>query len=382
MIGTGFADRYLTREEVSRVVEEALGSLAVDGKRVLVIIPDGTRTMPMPLMFDLLEANLAPRVAALDFLVALGTHPAMTDEHLTRHVGRPVINGKIGRSRIFNHHWNDPSTFATLGVIPAAEISELTGGLLTEEVPVRLNRLIYEYDQLLICGPLFPHEVVGFSGGTKYFFPGIAGPEVINLTHWFGALLTVFKTIGAGYTPVRAIIDRAASFIDRPAACFALVVTEEGTSGIYFGTPQVAWQAAAALSAQKHVIYVKKPFQRVLSVMPRLYDDIWTGSKGMYKVEPAVADGGEVVIFAPHITEFSYMHGRMIEEVGFHSLGYFRAHWEKFGSYPGGVLGHLACLRGLGEYDPSNGQGGNARAGDTRHQHLKRAYGACQPGLP
>jgi nickel-dependent lactate racemase len=350
-VGKGFADRYLTAEETREVVRQGLATLPVDGKRVLVIIPDGTRTMPMPLMYDLFAAHLAPRVAALDYLVALGTHPMMSDEHLSKLVGRPVTNGQCGKSHIFNHHWENPDNFVTLGIIRAAEIGELTGGLLAQEVPVRLNKMIRDYDQLIVCGPVFPHEVAGFSGGTKYFFPGIAGSEIINLTHWFGALMTNYKVIGAGYTPIRAIIDRAAAMIDTPAACFALVVTHEGLAGIYFGSPHEAWKSAAALSAQKHIVYVKKPYKRVLSVMPRLYDDIWTAGKGMYKMEPAVADGGEVVIFAPHIDEISYTHGTLIEEIGYHCRDYFLAQWDKFKGYPGGILAHSAHVKGLGKYD-------------------------------
>jgi nickel-dependent lactate racemase len=351
VIGKGLADGYLTREETSAVVQKGLGTLSMEGKRVLVIIPDGTRTMPLPLMYDLFEAYLQPRVAALDYLVALGTHPIMNDEHLGKLVGRRVKNGQCGTSRIFNHHWEDPQCFVTLGVIPAAEIGELTGGLLSQEVPVRLNKLIREYDRLIICGPVFPHEVAGFSGGTKYFFPGIAGSEIINLTHWFGALMTSYKVIGAGYTSIRAIIDRAASMIDTPAACFALVVTHQGLAGIYFGSPHEAWQSAAALSAQKHIIYVRKPFRRVLAVMPTFYDDIWTAGKGMYKTEPAVADGGEVVIFAPHITEISYSHGALIDQVGYHCRDYFLAQWDRFKGYPGGILAHSSHVKGLGAYD-------------------------------
>jgi nickel-dependent lactate racemase len=280
----------------------------------------------------------------------------MNDEQLSELVGRPVRNELAGKSHIFNHHWENPANFVTLGVIPASEIGEITGGLLAQEVPVRLNKLILDYDQLIICGPVFPHEVVGFSGGTKYFFPGIGGPEIINLTHWLGALMTNYKIIGAGYTPVRAIIDRAASLIDRPTACFALVVTHEGLAGLFFGSPQEAWKAASALSAEKHIIYVPKPFRRVLSVMPKLYDDLWTGAKGMYKVEPAVAEGGEVVIFAPHIREVSYTHGKLIDEIGYHCRDYFLAHWDKFKDYPGGVLAHSTHVKGLGQYDQSSGK--------------------------
>ncbi len=353
--GKGFADRYLSREEISTIVQEGLACLAVDGKRVLMIIPDGTRTMPMPLMYDLLETHLGPRVAALDYLVALGTHPIMDDEHLGKLVGRKVTNGQCGKSHIFNHHWEDPRNFLTLGTIPAAEIAELTDGMLEQDVPVQLNKLIHDYDQLIVCGPVFPHEVAGFSGGTKYFFPGIAGPEIINMTHWFGALVTNFKIIGSGYTPIRAVIDRAAEMIDTPAACFALVVTHEGTAGIYFGSPQEAWKSASALSARKHIIYVDKPFKRVLSIMPRLYDDVWTAGKGMYKLEPAIADGGEVVIYAPHITEISYTHGALLEEIGYHCRDYLLGNWEKFKDYPGGILAHSAHVKGLGTYDPVTG---------------------------
>ena len=354
-VGKGFANRYLTGDEVRQIVGEGLHSLAVDGKRVLIIIPDGTRTMPTPLMFGLFEELLTPRVTALDYLVALGTHQPMSDAQLGKLLGRPVTNGQVGKTHIFNHRWDNPATFVTLGVIPASEIGEITGGLMAQDVPVRLNKLILDYDLLLICGPVFPHEVVGFSGGTKYFFPGIAGAEIINFTHWLGAVMTNYQVIGAGYTPVRAVIDRAAALIDRPSACFALVVTHEGLAGLYFGSPQEAWQAASALSAQRHIVYVDKPFRRVLSVMPTMYDDLWTAAKGMYKMEPAVADGGEVVIYAPHLTEVSYTHGRLIDEIGYHCRDYFLAQWEKYKGYPGGVLAHSTHVKGLGRYDPVTG---------------------------
>lgn len=355
VIGKGSTDRYLRDAEVRELVMQSIASLAPEGKRVLIIIPDGTRTMPMPLMFSLFQELLAPSVKALDYLVALGTHQPMTDAQLSRLVGQPVAHGQVGQTRIYNHEWSDPANFAHIGTIPASDILRITDGLMSQDVPVKLNKLIFDYDQLIICGPVFPHEVVGFSGGNKYFFPGIAGPEIINFTHWLGAVMTNYKIIGAGYTPVRAVIDRAAAFIDRPAACFSLVVTHAGLAGLYFGSPHEAWQAASTLSAQKHIVYVDKPFKRVISVMPELYDDLWTGAKGMYKMEPAVADGGEVVIYAPHITEVSYTHGKILDEVGYHCRDYFMKQWDRFKQYPGGVLAHSTHLKGLGTYDAATG---------------------------
>ncbi len=353
--GIGFTDRYLSEAELASVIAEGVEALGLPGRRVLVIIPDGTRTMPLAQMSRLLEEQLAGRVKALDYLVALGTHMLMDDAALSRHFGRPVTGGRLGAGRVFNHRWMDADTFVRLGVIPAEEVRSLTDGLFAQEVPVRLNRLVLEYERILILGPVFPHEVVGFSGGNKYFFPGVAGPEIINFTHWLGAVLTNYRVIGSGYTPVRAVIDSAARMIPTPAGCFALVVTHEGVAGLYYGSPQEAWQSAAALSAHKHIVYVEKPYRRVISVMPRLYDDLWTGAKGMYKMEPVVADGGEVVIFAPHIGEVSYTHGKVLDEIGYHTRDYFLQQWERFKHHPWGVLAHSTHVKGLGTYDAATG---------------------------
>ncbi len=354
-VGQGTADGYLTPEQIERVAREGLAALPVDGRRLLVIIPDGTRTMPMPLMFETLERELGGRVAALDYLVALGTHSPMTDAQLSAHVGRPVVNGRAGARRIFNHRWDDPATFASLGVIPARDIADVTGGRLREDVPVALNRLATEYDHVLVCGPVFPHEVAGFSGGTKYLFPGIAAPEIIHFTHWLGALITSYEAIGTIDTPVRGVIDRAAALLHTPISLVALVVTHDGVAGMFVGDPHDAWRQAATLSSQRHIVWVDEPYDRVLAMMPPMYDDLWTAAKGAYKSEPVVADEGEVIIYAPHVTEVSRVHGRLIDEIGYHCRDYFLGQWDRFRGYPGGILAHSTHVKGLGRYDVPSG---------------------------
>ena len=355
LVGRGVESGFLTVEEVRSIAREALARLPLDGRRVLVLIPDGTRTMPMPLLFGVLDEALGRRAAALDFLVALGTHPPMSDAQLSGLVGRPVVDGRAGDRRVVNHRWDDPASFATLGTIPAREIERLTGGRLSRDVTVALNKLPLEYDHVIVCGPVFPHEVVGFSGGTKYLFPGIAGPEIIHFTHWLGALITSYEVIGTKATPVRAVIDRAARLLERPLSLLAPVVTHEGTAGLYCGPVHEAWSAAADLSSRRHVVWLPKPVRRVLSVMPAMYDDLWVAAKGMYKMEPAVADGGEVVIYAPHVRAVSHTHGRAIEAIGYHCKDYFLKQWDRFKDVPGGILAHSTHLKGLGTYDPATG---------------------------
>ena len=347
----------LTESEVREIVSTALAAARLDGKRVLVIIPDGTRTAPIPLMFRLFHEYLGKTAAALDYLIALGTHALMSEEAINRLIGvTPRERAETyARVKVFNHRWDEPETFVHVGDIDAEEIAELSGGALRQTLSVRLNKLVFDYDQIIVCGPTFPHEVVGFSGGNKYFFPGIGGADVINFSHWLGALITSYEVIGTRYTPVRRVIDRAAALIDRAKLCFSLVVLGDGLAGLYTGSPEEAYEAAADLSAQVHINWIERPFRRVLSVMPAMYEDLWTAAKGMYKLEPAVADGGEVVIYAPHITEISYSHGRQIEEIGYHVRDYFLKQWERFKAYPGGVLAHSTHLRGMGTYDADTG---------------------------
>ncbi|MFN6513656.1 MAG: lactate racemase domain-containing protein [Nostoc sp. CreGUA01] len=346
----------LADEEVCQLVHQAFANPEFDGQRILVLIPDGTRTAPIPQMFRLLHRELNHRVAALDYLIALGTHNPMSEAQINRLVGvTPEERETTFKGvNIFNHLWNLPETFISCGVISAGEIAEISNGMLHQEVEVRVNKLVTEYDLIIICGPVFPHEVVGFSGGNKYFFPGISGQEVINLSHWLGALITCYEIIGTpGITPVRRLINRAASMISTPKLCLAMVVAPKTNqlAGLYIDKPELAWEAAAKLSAKLHIKYVDRPFKQVLSVMPEMYDDIWTAAKGMYKLEPVVADGGEVIIYAPHITEFSYTHGEVLAEIGYHVRDYFVKQWDKFQGYPAAVLAHSTHLKGMGTFD-------------------------------
>lgn len=356
VVGAGVNEGFLSAEDVHRVCRDGLAPLPVDGRRVLVIIPDGTRTMPMPEMFERLTQELAPRTAALDFLVALGTHTPMDDAALGRLIGRPVVGGRAGAHRLFNHRWDDPGSFVDLGTIDSSVIADLTGGRFRQNVRVALNRLAAEYDHVIICGPVFPHEVAGFSGGTKYLFPGIAAPDIIHFTHWLGAVITSSEVIGTAETPVRRVIDRAAAMLDTPLSLMALVVMHDGIAGLFVGDVHEAWRRAAALSARRHIIWVDRPFDRVLSVMPPMYDDLWTAAKGAYKTETAVRDGGEVIVFAPHVDEVSRVHGSLIEAIGYHCRDYFIEQWDRFSHYPGGILAHSTHVKGLGRYEAATGR--------------------------
>jgi nickel-dependent lactate racemase len=323
------------------------------GRRVLLIVPDATRTAPLPLLFDALWDRLRPVATDLDVLIALGTHPPMSERQMCRLLGiaEDERNKLFAALGMFNHEWDNPGRLMTLGTLSRDDTAELTEGRLVQDVPVTINSRIRDYDVLLVVGPVFPHEVVGFSGGNKYFFPGISGPELLNFFHWLGALITNVGVIGFKDTPVRRVVDRAARLIPVERRCLAFVVAPDARPyGLFYGTPEDAWSAAADLSAGVHIRRYPQPFQTVLSCAPPMYDELWVAGKCMYKLEPVVADGGELIIYAPHLREISVTHGRLIEQVGYHVRDYFTGQWDRFRDIPWGVLAHSTHVRGHGTY--------------------------------
>jgi lactate racemase len=344
----------LTDAQVAEIVARACPAESCRGKRILLIVPDGTRTAPVGLMFKTLHRQIASVTRAFDVLVALGTHPPMSEDAICARLEISAADrrGPFSGVHFFNHEWDNPAALKEIGVLAAKDIGELTGGLFSMDVPVEINKLVFDYDRIIIVGPVFPHEVVGFSGGNKYLFPGIGGPKILNFFHWLGAVCTNPMIIGNKWTPVRKVVDRAGALVKVDKLCFAMVVApDKSLVGLFAGTPEAAWDKASELSSKVHITRKKKPFQMVLSCAPAMYDDIWVAGKCMYKLEPVVADGGELIIYAPHVHEISVTHGKLIEEVGYHCRDYFLKQWDKFKHYPWGVLAHSTHVRGIGTFE-------------------------------
>ena len=354
VVGRGEKGVKLDEATVRALCAGEIEKWGLRGKRVLAIVPDHTRTAPIGLMFRVLHEELAAvGAAAFDVLIALGTHPPMSQEAIHQRLGINAAEraGKYGRTKLFNHQWDDPAQLVSIGTITEDEVEAISGGRMRERVDVTINKLVLDYDLLLIVGPTFPHEVVGFSGGNKYLFPGISGEEVLNMFHWLGALITNPSIIGTKHTPVRAVVDKAASLVPTARKCISLVVEGQELAGLFIGSPEEAWEAASALSNQIHIIYKDHPYDSVLSCAPAMYDELWVGGKCAYKLEPVVADGGELIIYAPHIHEISIVHGALIREIGYHVRDYFVKQPGRFTHVPRGVLAHATHVKGIGTFE-------------------------------
>lgn len=354
LVGTGAVDTCLTEDEVLDILAQGISREAVAGRRVLVLTPDATRTCPLPLMIRSLAQIVGPRAAQLDFMVALGTHPPMAPEDILSLYGlTPESKADLlPDSRFMNHRWDRADTLTVIGRLAADEITEISGGLFHQGVDVSVNRHIFDYDLVMILGPVFPHEVAGFSGGDKYFFPGIAGGHFLHFTHWLGAVVTNWDTIGVKQTPVRKALTRAARLVSVPRLCVSMVVrSKTELAGLFVGDIEASWSAAADLSAQIHIVYKDRPFKTVLGTAAPMYGELWVAGKVMYKLEPVVADGGTLIICGKHINRVSDTWGDQIARVGYHTRDYFLKRMERFGDVPGGVLAHATHVRGLGTFE-------------------------------
>ena len=335
-IGTGAANADLSSDELRRIVEQAFESVRF-GKRVLAIIPDATRDDATAILFPIAAEILGVKgVEKFDALVAQGTHAPMSAAEKTKKIGAdenelPQIFGAV-----YDHEWNNPGELVNIGELSARQVGVLSDGLFTESVALTVNRRIAsgEYDTILIFSSTVPHEVAGFSGGAKYFFPGVSGRELTDATHWLGALASIANVIGKIETPTRRLIEAAATFVKTPVVCLNSVVTrtEENrlrTYAFFVGDVKSSFRRAAEISRQVHVKTVEKPFRRVIAVLDEHYDELWTGGKASYKLGGIIAEGGELIIYAPHLLAVSATHGAMIEKFGYAPLDIVRD-WVKY----------------------------------------------------
>ena len=345
------------------------------GRLVLALIPDHTRSIPLPALFRYL-IKLLEDCRQLDFMVALGTHPPLSEERLMLLLGitYEARNRAFRHIAIFNHCWDDSNALRRIGKIKKKMVREFMGDQwhesLDSSVPVTINRCIENYDELLILSPVFPHEVVGFSGGAKYLFPGISGAEIINVTHWMGALAGVMNTIGIKDTPPRRMLHEAAAMVTMPITLVSMVVEGDELAGIFIGDMIEAWEKAVKLSSKRHIRWLDKPYKTVLSHAPSMYDELWTAGKAVYKLEAAVADGGELVVYAPALRHISLVHGAHISQIAYHVRDYFLAQRKQFRKIPLRVIAHSTRVRGAGLLPNTDCAYANPQYARARRRHF------------
>jgi nickel-dependent lactate racemase len=307
---------------LTAIIQQALDVIQ-PGERVLAIVPDKTRDDNTHQLFPIANEFLNKRgVASFDALVAQGTHPPMSQSQKLSKIGLANFSGQL-----FDHRWDEADELIKLGDLSPETVHDLTGGLIDQAVPVSINKLLAPgiYDTVLVFGATVPHEVAGFAGGAKYFFPGVAGPELTHTTHWLGALAGIENIIARVDTPTRRLIEAAADLVPARIISLNTVVSREldgelVTYALFAGEIREAFRRAAEVSRQVHIRYTGRKYKKVIALLDPHYDELWVGGKASYKLGAIIEEGGELIIYAPQLTKISETHGALIEKYGYAPL--------------------------------------------------------------
>jgi len=360
----------LTDKQIKEIVKESLKDFS-SVKKVLLIHPDYTRIDFSDRLVPLIYQELKDReIEQIDSLNAGGTHREMTEDEIRIKLG---FSSQLDFTHFYNHEYNNPDQLLTVGEISSFFVEEKTNAELSQSISVVVNRLITEdYDLIIALSGTSPHEATGYAGGLKVFFPGISGPEVIDLLHWAAVLMGIPRIIGTINNPARDVINKGSSYIfDKIKAStisFNMVSEEKGNQvipkGLYIGVGFngfiEAYQQAARASSLLHVIYIDEPLEIAVQVIDKSYDEIWTAGKGSYKLQsPGVmASNGEIIIYAPHINCF---HSRpemdlALRQIGYHCKDYVKEYLKLNPDFSKNIAAHVINVRGIGNFDINSGK--------------------------
>ena len=319
--GYGSRDAVVDEARLRRMIIETVEHGAHPPRRMLLLPPDHTRLNSRAGRICAIIWELYSSQCEIDLMPALGTHTPMGEHEL-----RLMFGTAIPLERFLVHDWRHD--VRVLGMVPAEFIRELSGGKLDYEVEIAVNRRLFSgYDLILSIGQVVPHEVVGMANYTKNLMVGVGGADIINKSHFLGAVSGMESIMGRADTPVRRLLNYGAdTFLrDLPIVYMQTVMArgDDGSMimrGFYTGVGEEVFSAAARLSVETNLVLVDEPFRKVVVYLdPEEFKSTWLGNKAIYRTRMAVADGGELIILAPGLKEFGEdrENDRMIRKYGY-----------------------------------------------------------------
>lgn len=308
LVAHGEKDLIITTEKKEALLREAMLKLGGIPKKVLIIPPDITRLHSNAGELTRILYNLweTANGQVFDILPAIGTHAPMTGEQITE------MYGDLPKAEYHEHHWR--SGLYDFGEVPSEFIQEVSDGKLDYSIPVAINRRIVngDYELIISVGQVIPHEVIGIANGFKNILVGTGGVDMINKTHFLGAVDGMEKLMGRTDTSVRRVLNYAHSnFLKQLGIVYIMSVMdadEDGERimrGLYIGDDAKTFETAAELSRNVNMTFLNEPLHKVVVYLdPIEFKSTWLGNKAIYRTRMAMADDGELIIIAPGVKEF------------------------------------------------------------------------------
>ena len=303
----GSATRVISDEELRGLVKQSIQAACPAPKRLLLLPPDHTRLNSYAGRITEMIWEEYHDICAIDIMPALGTHSPMNDAQLEMMFGK-----KIPKSAFRVHNWRDD--VVTLGRASSEFLRELSQGKLDYEVSIQANKILFEdYDLILSIGQVVPHEVVGLANYTKNIMVGVGGSDIINKSHFLGAVSNLEKLMGRADTPVRRLFNYGVDtfLADRPIVYMLTVMERDNATGkmamrgFFSGKGEDAFLKASKLCVETNLVLLDKPLKKVIVYLdPDEFKSTWLGNKAVYRTRMAIADDGDLIVLAPGLETF------------------------------------------------------------------------------
>ncbi len=300
----GNPDDSLSADDLKQGLYEALDKLG-SRKKVLAIPPDITRFYSRAgELTEMAWRYYGDKMT--DILPALGTHFPMKPNEIDK------MYGQTPKQLFRDHNWR--SDLVTLGQVPAEFVNKVSGGCVNFSWPAQVNKLLTEgeLDLILSIGQVVPHEVVGMANYNKNIFVGTGGSEGINKSHFLGAAFGMERIMGRADTPVRQVLNYASDNFAKhlPIIYVQTVIGSDDdgrlvTRGLFISDNIECFNLASELSLKVNFKMLDNPLKKVVVYLdPSEYKSTWLGNKSIYRTRMVLADGGELIVLAPGLSEF------------------------------------------------------------------------------
>lgn len=303
----GSPDRIIASGELRGLVRDTIEKSGKTLHKILLLPPDHTRLNSCAGLITQMIWEMYHNACRIDIMPALGTHSPMNDAQLEM-----MFGADIPKSAFRVHDWRND--VVQLGTASSGFIRELSCGKLDYEVKIQANRILFDdYDLILSIGQVVPHEVVGLANYTKNIMVGVGGADIINKSHFLGAVSNLENIMGRADTPVRRLFNYGVDtfLADRPIVYMQTVMARDESSGdmvmrgFFSGEGPDAFLAAAKLCTATNLVLLDHPLKKVVVYLdPQEFKSTWLGNKAVYRTRMAIADCGELIILAPGLREF------------------------------------------------------------------------------
>jgi nickel-dependent lactate racemase len=311
----------ITDEELVRLLEETIRDRKAVLKRVLLLPPDFTRMHSGAGKITAIYYEMLKDICRVDIMPALGTHDPMTEAEC-----REFFGEKVPLNKIFAHNWRND--VIKIGEVPGSYVMEVSEGLLDYSINVEVNKRLLDksYDLVISVGQVVPHEVIGMANYNKNIFAGCGGKDIINKSHFLGAVYGMERMMGRADTPVRRIFNYAEDrFLKNVPLMYVLTVTtvtngKVTIEGLFSGRSIKVFEEAVKLSQEKNLTFLENPLKKVIVYLDEgEFKSTWLGNKAVYRTRMAIVDDGELIILAPGVKKFGEDEGidKLIRKYGY-----------------------------------------------------------------